>query len=176
MLIHCAIDGYSRFITFFRCSDNNRSATSLEVFNEGTCTFSMPKHIRTDHGWEDIGVGAAYGNENNLVFTNKSVHNQRADRNKTLAICITSPFKEFFEELEMKGNLNLDYETNIFCLHSIYLIASIKHYPTTRMLTTTTIYLKRCHFKGVESRSSINLKCNSSLCLLSTFCCYLSVT
>ena len=43
LVIHCAIDGYSRLITFLQCSDNNRSATVLELFDKATSEFGMPK-------------------------------------------------------------------------------------------------------------------------------------
>ena len=32
---HAAIDGYSRTITFLKCSDNNRSTTLVDGFKEG---------------------------------------------------------------------------------------------------------------------------------------------
>lgn len=126
LVIHCAIDGYSRLITFLQCSDNNRSQTVVELFNEATNEFGMPKHVRTDHGGENVGIWTtmynAYGDENNPVFTSRSVHNQRAERNnRDLNVSITSPFKKVFEELELEGHLNVDNETDIFCLHYVYL-------------------------------------------------------
>ena len=126
LVIHCAIDGYSRLITFLQCSDNNRSATVLELFDKATSEFGMPKHVRTDHGGENVGIWTtmynAYGDENNPVFTGRSVHNQRAERNnRDLNVSITSPFKNIFEELELEGNLNVDNETDLFCLHYVYL-------------------------------------------------------
>lgn len=126
MVIHCAIDGYSRFITFLQCSDNNRSATVLALFNQAKDQFGLPKHVRTDHGGENLGIWTAmyeaYGDGNNPVFTGKSVHNQRAERNnRDLNNCITSPFKQVFEELEEEGLLNVDNDTDMFCLHYIFL-------------------------------------------------------
>ena len=56
LVIHCAIDGYSRLITFLQCSDNNRSQTVMQLFNEATNVFGMPKHVRTDHEGENVGI------------------------------------------------------------------------------------------------------------------------
>ena len=49
-VIHGAIDGLSRLVTFLRCSSNNRSETVLENLVEATQEFGIPSHIHTDHG------------------------------------------------------------------------------------------------------------------------------
>ena len=125
-MIHCAIDGYSRLISFLHCSDNNRSETVLELFNKATNEFGMPKHVRTDHGGENVGIWTAmynaYGDESNPMFAGRSVDNQRTERNnRDLNVTITSPFKIVFEELEEEGHLDVDNETDMFCLHHVYL-------------------------------------------------------
>ena len=56
LVIHRAIDGYSKLISFLHCSDNNRSETVLELFNKATNEFGMLKHVRTDHGGENVGI------------------------------------------------------------------------------------------------------------------------
>ena len=64
----------------------------------------------------------AHGDESNPVFAGRSVHNQRAKRNnRDLNASITSPFKIVFEELEEEGHLDVDNETDMFCLHHVYL-------------------------------------------------------
>ena len=64
----------------------------------------------------------AYEEEQRPVFTGKSVHNQRVERNnRDLNVAITSPFKSVFQELQLEGNLDVDNETDMFCLHYIYL-------------------------------------------------------
>ena len=63
----------------------------------------------------------AYEEEQRLVFTGKSVHNQRVERNnRDLNVAITSPFKSVFQELQLEGNLDVDNETDMFCLHYIF--------------------------------------------------------
>ena len=100
----------------------------------GVQIFSIEEHVSLVHpsmyeqitGGENVGVWMAmydaYEEEQRLVFTGKSVHNQRVERNnRDLNVAITSPFKSVFQELQLEGNLDVDNETDMFCLHYIYL-------------------------------------------------------
>ena len=55
-VIHEAIDGYSRLITYLHCSSNNRSETVKELFLDAIQSFGMPSRVRTDQGGENVGV------------------------------------------------------------------------------------------------------------------------
>ena len=55
-MIHGAINGFSRMITFFQCSDNNRADTVLGSFITAVEQYGIPDHVRTDHGDEYIEV------------------------------------------------------------------------------------------------------------------------
>jgi hypothetical protein len=126
MVIHCGIDGFSRLITFLRCSDNNKADTVLALFHSATDYLGFPLHVRTDHGGENVKVWESmydhHGSDTQPVLTGRSVHNQRVERNnRDLNICITTPFKDIFTELEHDGHLNVDNETDIFCLHYVYI-------------------------------------------------------
>lgn len=57
-VIHAAIDGFSRVITFIHCSDNNRADTVLEQFRKGTANWGWPDRVRVDYGGENLGVRA----------------------------------------------------------------------------------------------------------------------
>ena len=59
MVTHCGIDGFSRLITFLRCSDNNRADVVLELFRAATEYLGFPLHVRTDHGGENVSVWEA---------------------------------------------------------------------------------------------------------------------
>ena len=49
-VIHEAIDGYSRLITYLHCSSNNRSETVKDLFLDTIQSFGMPSRVRTDQG------------------------------------------------------------------------------------------------------------------------------
>lgn len=48
IVIHGAIDGYSRAAMFLGASDNNRSETVLSLFLEASRVYGIPSRIRTD--------------------------------------------------------------------------------------------------------------------------------
>ena len=50
MVVHGAIDSYSRLIVFLHCSNNNKAATVLKLFEEAVAKFSLPSRVRTDKG------------------------------------------------------------------------------------------------------------------------------
>ena len=53
-VLHGAIDGFSRLITFLQCSTNNRSETVKTLFLDAIQSFGLPSRVRTDHGGENI--------------------------------------------------------------------------------------------------------------------------
>ena len=50
MVLHHAVDGFSRLIVFCRCSTNNRAATVLSLYQEAVRQYGRPFRVRTDHG------------------------------------------------------------------------------------------------------------------------------
>ena len=50
------IDGKLRFITTARASNNNLSATVLELFTEAIRKYGRPSRVRGDYGVENVGV------------------------------------------------------------------------------------------------------------------------
>ena len=53
---HAGIDGYSRLITFIKCSTNNKAETMYTAFMKGVQRFGLPSRVRTDQGRENIEV------------------------------------------------------------------------------------------------------------------------
>ncbi len=81
-VIHGAIDGFSRTITYLHCSDNNRAETVLESFVNATTHFALPDHVRSDHGGENVDVWRYMiaHHDFSSVITGSSVHNERVER------------------------------------------------------------------------------------------------
>ncbi|XP_045182555.2 uncharacterized protein LOC123541208 [Mercenaria mercenaria] len=83
-VIHGGIDGYSRVVTFLKVALNNRSETMQQAFFSGTDAYGVPSRLRSDHGLENVGVGAfmiAHRGANRGSFiSGRSVHNQRIER------------------------------------------------------------------------------------------------
>ena len=77
MVIHAAIDGYSRLITFCHCSPNNKSATVLQLFNQAVVKYGLPPKVRTDHGIENVHVWermySARQNSNAVIIGQSSI-------------------------------------------------------------------------------------------------------
>ena len=55
-VVHGAIDGYSRLITFLNCSTNNTAATVLTHFQNAAENHGLPQKVRTDLGGENTAV------------------------------------------------------------------------------------------------------------------------
>ena len=55
-VIHGGIDGYSRTITYLKCSTNNEASTVLAAFCDAVSNHGLPECVRSDHGGENIEV------------------------------------------------------------------------------------------------------------------------
>ena len=126
LVIHGAIDGYSRLITYLKCSSNNCSETVLTCFVEGVQEFGMPSRIRTDHGGENVCVWGFMehnrGSGRNSFIAGRSVHNTRIERLwRDVTRLVSSSYISVFTDLESNGALNPDNESDLFALHYIYL-------------------------------------------------------
>ena len=47
-IIHGAVDGFSRLVTFLKCSNNNRAETVLQSFVDAVQRYGVPKKLRTE--------------------------------------------------------------------------------------------------------------------------------
>lgn len=85
-VIHGAIDGYSRLITYLKVSPNNTSQSVLQAFTSAVLEFGIPSRIRTDKGGENVLVSRwmlehpLHGPNRGSVIVGRSVHNQRIER------------------------------------------------------------------------------------------------
>ncbi|KAI7789967.1 hypothetical protein IRJ41_014317 [Triplophysa rosa] len=83
-VVHGAIDGKSRLITYLTCNTNNRASTVLTQFVKATCLYGLPSRVRSDHGGENsliaLFMNLVQGVERRSHITGESVHNQRIER------------------------------------------------------------------------------------------------
>ena len=47
-VLHGAIDGHSRLITFLQCSTNNKAETAISLFEQALEIYGVPSRVRTD--------------------------------------------------------------------------------------------------------------------------------
>ena len=126
LVIHHAIDGFSRMVVFARCSSNNRAETNHNLCLQAIPKYGRPSKVRTDLGGENVDIWRDmtmfWGEANVPVLVGKSVHNQRIERyNRALNEQLLSTFRQQFYELESQGALDVNNDTDIFCLHCVYL-------------------------------------------------------
>ena len=55
-VIHVAIDGFSRLVSFAEASNNNLSTTVFARFQSAVARFGLPARVRSDHGGENVLV------------------------------------------------------------------------------------------------------------------------
>lgn len=126
LVIHHGIDGFSRLVVFAQCSSNNRAETVHTLFLQALPKYGRPHRIRTDLGGENVDIWrdmvATRGEAIKPVLVGKSVHNQRIERhNRALNEQVLSTFRGEFYQLESEGVLDINNDTDIFCLHCVYI-------------------------------------------------------
>ena len=125
-VVHGAVVGYSRLITYLKCADNNRASTVMECFQDGISRYGVPDKIRSDHGGENTEVWrymiSSHNGSYSSVVTGSSVHNERVERLwKDVNRSVGSVYKNVFWSLESDGILNPLNDVDLYCLHFIFL-------------------------------------------------------
>lgn len=127
-VIHGAIDGFSRLITFLQVSPNNLASTVLKAFKSAVDEFGLPSRIRIDRGGENVLVAQhILGHplridQPRTVIIGRSVHNQRIERFwRDLYTGCISFYYFLFYFLEDVGVLNVEDEYDLYALHFVCL-------------------------------------------------------
>ena len=125
-IVHACIDGYSRLITYIQCSDNNRAETVMESFLGAIQEFGIPSRVRTDLGGENVRiwdfVEEIRGSNRGSYITGSSIHNTRIERLwRDVYKAVSATYISVFDELENQNILDPLNDTDIFCLHYIFL-------------------------------------------------------
>ncbi len=125
LVTHGGIDGCSRLITFLNCSTNNRAATVLNLFTDAVVRYGIPMRVRSDLGGENVDVWkymiSQYDGDKSTVITGSSTHNVRIERLwRDIFRCVGKLFYDTFYSLEDDRLLDPLNETDMFCLHFVY--------------------------------------------------------
>ena len=84
MVIHGAVDGYSRKILYLKCANNNKASTVVSYFSHAASTFGIPDKVRSDLGGENTDVWRYMLHYNDMqpscIITGSSTHNERIER------------------------------------------------------------------------------------------------
>ncbi len=124
-VIHGGIDGFSRTVVFLNCSTNNCASTVMASFYQAVCNHGVPDQVRSDLGGENIEVWRymiEQKNSETAVVVGSSTHNQRIERLwRDVFRCVAVLYADVFKELENNEKFNALNETDMFCLHTVFL-------------------------------------------------------
>lgn len=137
MVVHGAIDGFSRLIVYLNCATDNTAATVLNGFHTAVRKYGLPSRIRCDKGGENTQV-AMYMLEHPLrgpgrgsMIVGRSIHNQRIERLwRDVFQGALKFYYGLFYHLESTGILDPNSDVHLFCLQYVYLPRINQHLST----------------------------------------------
>lgn len=122
LVVAGGVDGFSRFIVYMKCVDNNKAITILDCFTEAVRKYGPPLKARSDQGMENIEVARFMLQNGRAMITGTSTHNQRIERLwRDVYQGVLGYFYDLFYFMEDEGLLDPLNKLHIFTLHYIFL-------------------------------------------------------
>ena len=117
MVIHGAIDGYLRLITYMRCNTNNRASTVLTLFLSATARYGIPSRVRSDRGCEIYNKLTWAQPRKSYCWSD----NQRMKRLwREVSVRVLQLYYSIFYFLEDNGELDCLSDIDLFSLHYVF--------------------------------------------------------
>ena len=122
MVIHGAIDGFSRKILYLCCANNNKATTVVSYFSHAASMFGLPDKIRSDKGGENVDVWRYvlryHDMDPTYIIVGSSTHNERIERLwGDVFRCVGQIFYSMLYSLEEEGFLDPLNDIDLFCVH-----------------------------------------------------------
>lgn len=126
LVVHGAVDGFSRTIVFMRCVDNNYKKTVLTSFLPAVRQYGLPRTVRVDKGGENFAVCDFMVEQrglNNCAFiVGKSTHNQRIERMwGDLRLRCMQYYMTLFYELSDTHDIDFTDSNCAYVMHYLFL-------------------------------------------------------
>ncbi|KAJ8319100.1 hypothetical protein KUTeg_004191 [Tegillarca granosa] len=125
IVVHGAIDGYSRLIPFMRASTYNTSKAAACFFVEGVKNYGVPSRVRADNGTEYVDTGRfmveVNGEDRGSFLTGPSVHNQRIERLwRDVYMKVIDTYYKLFLYMEEEKVLDIGNDTQKWVLQYVF--------------------------------------------------------
>ena len=122
MVIHGAVDGYSRKILYLKCANDNKASTVVLYFSHAAHTFGIPDKVKSNRGGENTDVWRYMLRYNDMqsscIIIGSSTHNERIERLWCDVFrCVSQIFFNLLYGLEDEEFLDPLNDTDLFCIH-----------------------------------------------------------